>query len=290
VTRAGTDRPGEVFAANRAEGHVRLTMAARRGGTRRSRVAEEGSLRVRFPGACAGAQEAVLVNTAGGIAGGDRFSVAVTLEESARLVVTTAAAEKIYRTDGPQAAFAVTATLAADAELTWLPQETILFDRARLTRTVDIAMAPSARLVFAETVLFGRSAMGETVRTGYFSDRWRVRRDGKLVFAENFRLDGAIADRLGEAAVAAGHVALGTVLMVPGDDAAVDAVRAIAGQFRGEAGISAWGGSSGGSRGDSWGGIALARLAAPDGAALRHDLVMLLSAIGRAPLPRLWVN
>ena len=99
----GTDRKGEVFAANRAQGHVALTVTARRGGTGRSRVAEAGSLRVRFPGACAGAQEAVLVNTAGGIAGGDRLSMAVTLEEHARLVVTTAAAEKIYRTDGPQA-------------------------------------------------------------------------------------------------------------------------------------------------------------------------------------------
>ena len=67
-------------------------------------------------------------------------------KSGARLVVTTAAAEKIYRTDGPQASVAVTATLAADAELTWLPQETILFDRARLARTVDIAMAPTARL------------------------------------------------------------------------------------------------------------------------------------------------
>jgi urease accessory protein len=278
VTRAGTDRTGEVFAANRAQGHVSLAVAARRGGTGRSRVAEDGSLRVRFPGACAGAQEAVLVNTAGGIAGGDRLRIAVTLEASAKLVVTTAAAEKIYRTDGPPASLAVTATLAADAELTWLPQETILFDRARFSRVVDIAMAATARLVFAETVVFGRLAMGEVVRDGHFADRWRVRRDGKLVFAENFRLDGAIADRLGEAAVAAGHVALGTVLMVPGDDAAVAAVRAVAGAFRGDAGIS------------SWGDIALARLAAPDGAALRHDLVMLLSALGLAPLPRLWLN
>jgi urease accessory protein len=278
VTMAGTDRSGEVFAANRAHGQVCLTMAARRGATCRSRIAEAGSLRVRFPGACAGAQEAVLVNTAGGIAGGDRLDIAVTLEPDARLVVTTAAAEKIYRTDGPRAAIAVTASLAAGAELTWLPQETILFDRARLARTVDIAMAPTARLLFAETVIFGRSAMGEAVRDGYFTDRWRVRRDGRLLFAENFRLDRAIADRLGEAAVAAGHVALATVLMVPGDDAAVDAVRAVAAQFRGEAGISCWGG------------IALARLAAPDGAALRHDLVIALSALGHAPLPRLWLN
>ena len=281
VTVAGTDRT-EVFAANRAHGQVCLTMVARRGATRRSRVAEAGSLRVRFPGACAGAQEAVLVNTAGGIAGGDRLDIDVTLEQDARLVVTTAAAEKIYRTDGPQASIAVTAALAAGAELTWLPQETILFDRARLVRTVDIAMAPTARLLFAETVIFGRSAMGETVRDGHFADRWRVRRDGRLVFAENFRLDGAIAERLGEAAVTAGHVALGTVLMVPGDDAGVAAVRAVTGQFRGEVGVSCWNGPSGG--------IALARLAAPGGAALRHDLVILLSALGRAPLPRLWLN
>jgi urease accessory protein len=274
---AETDRTGEVFAANRARGEVCLTMAVRRGATVRSRIAEEGSLRVRFPGACAGAQEAVLVNTAGGIAGGDRLRIAVTLEGGARLVVTTAAAEKAYRTDGPQAAVAVTATLGADAELTWLPQETILFDRARLARRVEVAMAPTARLLFAETVIFGRAAMGEAVRYGHFSDRWRVRRNGRLVFADHIRLDGAIAGPLGETAVAAGRVALGTVLMIPGDDAAVAAVRAVADGFRGEAGISAWNG------------LALARLAAADGAALRHDLVLLLSALGRAPLPRLWL-
>jgi urease accessory protein len=276
VTLAETDRT--VFAANRAHGHVSVTVAARRGGTGRSRVAEEGSLRVRFPGACAGAQEALLVNTAGGVAGGDRLRIDVALEDRARLVVTTAAAEKIYRSDGPDASIAVTATLAPGAELTWLPHETIIFDRARLSRTIDVAMAPTSRLLFAETVIFGRSAMGEVVRDGHFADRWRVGRDGRLVFADHFRLDGAIADRLGEAAVAAGHVALGTVLIVPVDDAAVGAVRAVAGQFRGEAGIS------------SWNGVALARLAAPDGATLRHDLVVLLAALGHGPLPRLWLN
>ena len=86
----------------------------------------------------------------------------------------------------------MTATLADGAELIWLPQETILFDRARLARTVDIALAPDARSLFAETVVFGRAAMGETVtRRRCFADRWRVRRGGRLIFAENFRLDGA---------------------------------------------------------------------------------------------------
>src|ERR1700686_408825 len=131
-----TDRTREVFASNRAQGRISLVLAARPGGTRRIRSREEGSLRVRFPGACVGAPEAVLVNTAGGIAGGDRFAIDLELGADARLVVTTAGAEKIYRSLGPDASIDVTATLADGADLVWLPQETFLFDRARLARTV----------------------------------------------------------------------------------------------------------------------------------------------------------
>jgi urease accessory protein len=268
----------EVFASNRANGHVSLTLAATTRGTRRMRTREEGSLRVRFPGACAGAPEAVLLNTAGGIAGGDCFGVELVLEAGARLVVTTAAAEKIYRSLGPDARFEVAATLADGAELVWLPQESILFDQGRLVRTVDVALAPTATLVFAETVVLGRAAMGETVKLGCFADRWRVRRGGRLVFAENFRLEGSIADRLREPAIARGQTAIGTLLMIPGDDAMVARARAAATKFRGEVGISAWNG------------IALARLAAPDGATLRHDLIVILTALGHGPLPRLWLN
>jgi urease accessory protein len=268
----------DIFAANRAHGRVSLAVSATSTGVRRTASREEGSLRVRLPNACADAPEAVLVNTAGGIAGGDRFAVDVTLDAGARLVVTTAAAEKIYRSHGPDAWFDVTATLADGAKLTWLPQETIVFDRARLARTITIALAPAAELLLAETVVFGRAAMGETVREGCFADRWRIRRDGRLIFAENFRLDGALSSRLNEAAVTGGRTALGTVMTAPGDDAAVEAVRAASGAFRGEVGVSAWNG------------IALVRLAAHDGAALRHDLVVLLSALGRRALPRIWLN
>jgi urease accessory protein len=266
------------FAANRAHGRVCLALAATPAGTRRTTTREEGSLRVRFPNACAGAPEAVLVNTAGGVAGGDRYAVDLALDAGAQLTVTTAAAEKIYRALGPDACIDVSATLKDGAALMWLPQETILFDCARLARTITITLAPSAKLLLAETIVFGRSAMGEAVHEGSVIDRWRVRRDGRLIFAENFRLDGPIAHRLNEAAVAGGCAAVGTVLMAPGDDTAVAAVRTACRQFRGEAGISAWNG------------IALARLAARDGAALRHDLVVLLSALGHRALPRIWLN
>jgi urease accessory protein len=267
-----------IFAANRAHGRVSVAVAAAAGGVRRAASREEGSLRVRFPSACAGLPEAVLINTAGGIGGGDRFAIDLALDVGAKLVVTTAAAEKVYRSLGTDAQVDVTATLSDGAELMWLPQETILFDRVGLARTITITLAPTAKLLLIETVVFGRGAMGETVRDGSFTDRWRVRRDGRLIFAENFRLDGAISERLSEAAVAGGGTALGTVLMAPGEDAMVEAVRAARSRFRGEMGISAWNG------------IALARLAARDGAALRHDTVLLLSVLGRRALPRIWLN
>jgi urease accessory protein len=273
--KAGTLEDRKVFEANRARGRISLTFAATQGGTRCLDTREEGSLRVRFPAACASVPEAILVNTAGGIAGGDRFDIDMTFEAGARLAVTTASAEKVYRSLGSDARIDIAARLADGAELVWLPRETIMFNQARLSRNIVIELASSARLVFVESVVFGRTAMGETVTGGSFSDRWRVRRDGRLIFAENFRLDGAITGRLNEAAIAAGGVAAGTVLLVPGAD--VEAVRATA-SFRGEVGISAWND------------IALARLVAPTCALLRHDLVILLAALGCTAVPRLWLS
>ena len=265
-----------VFAANRAEGRVALAVAAHGLVTRRSRVAEQGSLRVRFPGAAARELEAILVNTAGGMAGGDRFAVDVAAGPEAALVVGTTAAEKVYRSHGPATDVAVTLDLAAGAMLRWLPQETILFDRARLSRRIDVAMAEGAKLILAEAVVLGRSAMGESVQEGELIDRWRVRVGGRLVFAESLRLTGAIAEKLAAPAAAAGGCALATALVVPGDERQVEAIRAL--EFSGEVGISAWNG------------IAVARLVARDGAALRRDLAAVLAALDTGPLPKLWLN
>ena len=166
------------FAANRAVGRIALAVQARAGMTRRARVREEGSLRVRFPGPASAELEAVIVNTAGGVAGGDRFALDVTVEPGARLVVSTAAAEKVYRTLEPDATIDVRLAVGASSSLAWLPQETILFNQARLTRTVDIDLAEDARLLLAEAIVFGRSGMGEAVDDAGVFDRWRLRRDG----------------------------------------------------------------------------------------------------------------
>jgi len=276
--KGGGDAPAQAgmqsdtFAANRARGTIALAVAAADGVTRRTRVHEAGSLRVRFPNTHDGL-EAVIVNTGGGMTGGDDFTVDIDVGEAARLVAGTAAAEKIYRSTGPDTGMAVRLSVGAGARLAWLPQETILFDRARLRRRIDVDLAEDASLVMAEAVLFGRAAMGEAMCDGFWADTWRVRRGGRLVFAENVRLDGDIAARLARRAAANGAIALATVLIAPADDSLLAAVRAL--DFAGEAGISAWNG------------IAVARLVAPDGAALRRDLVAILAALGQN-VPRLW--
>jgi urease accessory protein len=269
----------EIFAGNRALGRIALSVAADDETTRRQRVHEAGALRVRFPNAASkGTLDAVIVNTAGGMTGGDRFDIGVAVGAGARLTVTTAAAEKVYRSLGPDTRISVKLDVGAGAALAWLPQETILFDQVRLRRSIEVELAPDASLLLAEGVVFGRSAMGETVMHGHFSDRWRLRVGGALVFAESLRLDGAIAQRLAERAVAGAGVAIASVLKLPGDEKAVAAVRAMEKDFAGEVGVSAWNG------------LAVARLVAPDGATLHHDLIGVLTALGDGPLPRLWLN
>src|SRR5690242_13849901 len=149
------------FAENRARGAVKFGVSLRDGVTRRGDLHESGSLRVRFPSPEAEGLSAVFVNTAGGIAGGDRFDIDIAAREGARLTVTTAAAEKVYRSHGPPAHLDIALKAGTGAHLAWLPQETILFDDARISRRIDIDLAADASLLLCEIVVFGRTAMGE---------------------------------------------------------------------------------------------------------------------------------
>jgi len=273
-----TSATSAIFAANRAQGSVIFDVHQVEGLTRRRHLHESGSLRVRFPSPEAAGLSAVFVNTAGGVAGGDRFGIEIAAGEGTRLSVTTAAAEKIYRVEGPAAQLDISLKAAAAAHIAWLPQETILFDRARVSRRIDIDLADSASLLLCEIVVFGRTAMGERMLSGEFTDRWRLSRGGRLVFAENIRLDGDIGEKLGRAAVARGGVAIGTALIVPGDEALVERIRELTTSFGGEVGIS------------SWNGFAMARFCAQDAGKLRADMMAVLGRASGQALPRLWLN
>ena len=267
-----------IFAANRARGAVAFDVHLDDGVTRRRHLHESGSLRVRFPSPEANGLSAVFVNTAGGIAGGDRFDIDVATGEGARLTLTTAAAEKIYRAESSPAQLHISLKAAAGSHLGWLPQETILFDRARVSRNIDIDLAESASLLLCEIVVFGRAAMGERMQSGEFVDRWRLRRGGRLVFAETIRLDGDIGSKLAQSAIAKGGAAIGTALIVPGDEALIERIRTLSDSFGGEVGISAWNG------------FAMARFCAQDAARLRADMMAVLGHASGSALPRLWLN
>jgi urease accessory protein len=266
------------FAANRARGAVMFDVTSDNGVTRRGALHESGSLRVRFPSPEGEGLSAVLVNSAGGVASGDRFDISVAAGEGTRLTLTTAAAEKVYRAADEASELSIALKVADGAKLAWLPQETILFDRARLSRRIDIDLAEGASLLLCEIVVFGRAAMGETMRHGALVDRWRVRCGGKLVFAETVRLEGEVGDKLAKRAIAKGAAAIGTLLIVPGDEDLVARLREIASSAASEVGLSAWNG------------FAMARFCAQDAARLRADMVAVLGRASEAPLPRLWLN
>jgi urease accessory protein len=268
----------DTFAANRAVGAVAFDVHVQDGMTRRRELHEAGSLRVRFPSPEQGGLSAVFVNTAGGVAGGDRFNIDIVAREQARLTVTTAAAEKIYRSHGPEARLDIRLRAEGGSYLAWLPQETILFDRARVSRSFEIDLDATASLLLCEIVVFGRTAMNETMNEGRFIDRWRLRRDGKLIYAETVRLDGDIGAKLARSAVAGGGVAIGTALIAPGDEALVERIREAADSFGGEVGVSAWNG------------FAMARFCAQDAARLRTDMIRVLQRVSPAALPRIWLN
>jgi urease accessory protein len=267
-----------IFAANRARGAVKFDVRLVEGLTRRHHLHESGSLRVRFPSPEADGLSAVFVNTAGGVAGGDRFDIDIAAGEGSRLTLTTAAAEKIYRAESTPAQLNISLKADAGSHLGWLPQETILFDRARVSRRIDIDLAESASLLLCEIVVFGRAAMGERMLRGEFVDRWRIRRGGRLVFAETVRLDGDIGAKLASPAIAKGGVAIGTALIMPGDEALVERIRTLSETFGGEVGISAWNG------------FAMARFCAQDAARLRADMMAVLGRASGSALPRLWLN
>jgi urease accessory protein len=211
----------------RTEGVARLKVERIAGDSVAMDRDEQGPLRLRFPRVRASdALEVVIVNTGGGIVGGDRLTFEISAGAGSSVAVTSQAAEKLYRSSGAEASIAVRLSAASHSQLVWLPQESILFDRARVTRSIDADAMADASLTICEAVVFGRAAMGEQIVAGMIKDRWHVRRVGKLVFADALTLDGPMGKILRGPATARGAVAVATLVhLAPDAEQKVDAVR-----------------------------------------------------------------
>ena len=186
-----------VSAHQRVDGATRIEFSATGGKTRLTDLYQRAPCRVLFPDIDADEPaQAVLLTTSGGLTGGDRLQVDFAANAQARATLTSQAAEKIYRAlPGDDAArIDVRIAAGAGAYVEYLAQETILFDGARLRRHLDADLAPGARLLAVESLVFGRGAMGESLRRGFVHDAWRIRRDGRLIFADALHLDGLHCD------------------------------------------------------------------------------------------------
>lgn len=264
--------PATLPASIRASGALRLSVAHTDSGTAVEDVAESGPLRVRFPRLREERLEAILINTAGGIVGGDKLAFEIEAREEASLAVTSQAAEKIYRSNGLTSRVSVSLRAEARAELFWQPQEAILFDRARVEREIVADVSSEGSLAVCEAVVFGRDAMGEKVARGLLRDRWRIHRDGKLIFADALTLEGDIKATLNRRAAMNGRIGMATMVWVSADaESRLAAVReALTGEGI-EAGASAFDG------------MLIVRLLAEDSIALRAGVLSALEAAGTPP-------
>jgi urease accessory protein len=199
------------------------------------------------------------------------------LDDGARVELTTQSAEKIYRSDGDTAQVRISIDLGKRAVLAWLPQEIILFNGAKFSRRLDVDMEEGAQLTLLEISIFGRSAGGERIDQGSFQDRWFVRRQGRIVFAESVKLEGNVAAKLAQPAVGNGANAIATVLHIsPNAERRLGSARKILARATSECGASAWDG------------MLVARFVSPDAAAVRRDAALLASRFLVDGLPRIW--
>src|SRR5580692_5875952 len=197
----------------RADGYCRIVLSGSETGTRIEDVFERSPIRVMFPrNGHSVMEEAVLINTAGGIAGGDRLECSVAALPGASMAVTSQAAEKVYRALNEPARIKTSLKAHKSARLAWLPQETITFNWARLHRTTEIDLFSGSELLALEWLVLGRAAHGEVVVGGSITDSWRVKRDGRLIWADSFRITDEIFQHLHRKALLSDCQAIATLI------------------------------------------------------------------------------
>lgn len=261
----------------RAVGTGRVIVRADAGGhTRIANLRQSGSLKLVFPQTHRPDAEAILVNTAGGITGGDRFELAADVGSNAKLTITTQAAERAYRAQSGEVGHVTTRlSVADDAQLNWLPQEMILFDNSALDRRLEICLAATARLLMVEPLVFGRAAMKETLTQVNFNDRIRITRDGQPLYLDGMRLRGDAAAHLARPAIANGAGAMASLVCVAPDAATkLAAIRALLPETAGASMLAE--------------DILVMRLLATDSFEMRRSLVPVLDLLTHNTLPTSW--
>ena len=246
------------------------------GAARCANLRQEGSFRALFPRVHSGGIEAVMLNTAGGITGGDHFTVKANADTGALLTMTTQAAERIYRTKGAEFGKLETdLTVGPNARFNWMPQETILFDGSALARRLNVSVTATSKFLMVEPLIFGRQASGETVTSGKIDDRVTITRDGVPIYLDGIRMTGDMAAQLKQSAI--GHDAAAVANIVyygQNAESFLDHVRALLPNTAGATLLSE--------------DLLLIRALAADSYMLRKTIVPVLTHLNNDTLPKNW--
>ncbi|MBV7408517.1 urease accessory protein UreD [Maritimibacter sp. DP1N21-5] len=272
-----TAAPITEAAQPRARGAVRLSAKLRGKASVIDDLSMSGSLKCLFPRTFADHLDAMLINTAGGVTGGDRFFLEARAGEGTTLTLTTQAAERAYAARGEAPGRVETMlTAGAGARLNWLPQETILFNEMNFARRLTVDLADDARFLMVEPLVLGRVAMGEELCEGRFMDRVTIRRGGVPLYADGVNLSGDIAGHMASRATMGGARAMAALVLVGPEAAAMlDRLRAL---MPGTGGASLLADD-----------ILVARVVAPDGWRLRQVIVPAIRLLNDDEIPRPWM-
>ncbi|MBU3030772.1 urease accessory protein UreD [Paracoccus marinaquae] len=240
-------------------------------------LSQSGSAKVMLPRSHGPAPEIVFLNTSGGLTSGDRLEYGLSLAPGSRATATTQTAERAYRADTGPARARVALSVGAGAALDWLPQETILFDGARLGRETVVDLAGNAEFLGLETVVLGRAAMGEVLTRIWLEDRRTIRRDGRLELLDPLRLDDATLARSDGPALLMGARAFAVlILSAHGAEDRLPAIRAALD----EPGVMA--------AASALPGRVVLRATAADAWPLRRQMARLIETLRPGGLPRVW--
>jgi len=259
----------------RARGRAEVGFVLKNGATKIDHLHQSGCLKAMLPKVHSDEPQVVFVNTAGGVTGGDKLKISASLAADCQATFTTQAAERIYKADSQVGELSLQFEIAAGAQFSWLPQETILFDGAAFDRRMNVNVASGASALLSESYMLGREAMGETIQQCWLTDKWNVRRDGKLCFAEALRVDDPKS--LGGTAGLQVNRAFATLLYVA-DDAEVrlEQMRSLL-EFDGVLAAAS-----------AWNGQLVTRFIAPNSFALRNALSRTISNFQNKAMPRVW--
>lgn len=261
----------------RSFGTAKAAFSLRGGRTALDDLAQVGSAKAMLPKVFSATPEVVFLNTSGGLTGGDSLTYALNIGAGAQVMATTQTAERAYASTSEAARVQVAMQVGAGGHLDWLPQETILFEDAHLSRQTHIDLAEDASALLVESLVLGRQAMGEAPRAARLTDQRIIRRQGRPFWAETLRVDaGVLAQAVSPALLGGAHALAVVAYIAQGAEDVAAKLRALPVQDGAAMAVSGWNGRC------------IIRITATDGWPLRAQIIRVITTLRTAPMPRVW--